>query len=555
MAPSTRTFFSHWHMASIVIPTALLVACSGGGGGLLGPSDGGARATSDGGVCVAGNETCTCYPNGTCNGGLSCLSGLCVDAGAAGDASSGGSGDDAQGAAADGSSRGDATRAGDSTVDGASAPDAPAGDATQTGDSATTCAAGAPCTPAGVPDPCGLYAIDCSSAVALCVRVGNQLAGHSCGAGAVCQAQGTCTTCQDGTECVPASSPCYRGTLSCAAGTCTATATLRANGSSCGTDSVCNAGACATCAANAACTPSQGSCVQGRKDCSTGVEQCVAVGPLADGTPCATGICNAGACAACASGAPCTPTNSCHTGALGCGTTPSCVDTGSRGDNVYCGVGGLCTAGTCGPANAWLTRGEDNRTFTGGWVYSFANNGASVAPLSSSTVPFAPSPGGRSGSALAISGIEPVPSTDVSVQGTLGWTFTDLRVPFNLAAIGSGVDVWVKSAYAVTLEIAVLDVWTDPSFPNCSTSLSAAVVDRCYNWPTATCNISSPETWTECTLPWSFFVRQDWGNLGAGIGVDASQALGMQINVPPTSIDSLSAIPFDFAVDDVAFIP
>src|SRR5690606_14304733 len=38
-------------------------------------------AATDPATCSPGNETCMCFPNETCNAGLSCLSGLCVLAG------------------------------------------------------------------------------------------------------------------------------------------------------------------------------------------------------------------------------------------------------------------------------------------------------------------------------------------------------------------------------------------------------------------------------------------------------------------------------------------
>ncbi len=47
------------------------------------------QATGGVGTCVVGNERCDCYPNGTCNGTLRCLSDLCV---AGGDATGGGAG-------------------------------------------------------------------------------------------------------------------------------------------------------------------------------------------------------------------------------------------------------------------------------------------------------------------------------------------------------------------------------------------------------------------------------------------------------------------------------
>ena len=47
-----------------------------GTGGMGGA--GGGTTSADGGGCPAGAETCACYGNGTCNGGLLCLSNLCV---------------------------------------------------------------------------------------------------------------------------------------------------------------------------------------------------------------------------------------------------------------------------------------------------------------------------------------------------------------------------------------------------------------------------------------------------------------------------------------------
>jgi len=55
-----------------------------------------ASKSADGGGCVVGNETCACYPNSTCQAGLTCASNLCVRVtssgagGSAGDTGSGG---------------------------------------------------------------------------------------------------------------------------------------------------------------------------------------------------------------------------------------------------------------------------------------------------------------------------------------------------------------------------------------------------------------------------------------------------------------------------------
>jgi hypothetical protein len=431
------------------------------------------------------------------------------------------------------------------------APDAPA-DAIA-GD-ASACVPGSPCS-VEAPDPCAVYATDCSTGPALCVRIGNEPAGHACGGGNVCNNAGTCTSCVNGASCVPPSAPCFAGTLDCSTDTCVAGATALANGTSCGNGAVCDVGVCVSCASNQPCTPSAGVCVQGRTDCTTGTASCVAVGPLPNGTPCGTGdVCSAGVCTTCTTSVSCTPTNPCHTGQLGCGTSATCVDTGVRPDNTYCGTESMCTSGTCGSAGLWITRGEDNRTFTGGYIYTFATEGAMVAPITSTTVAFVPSAGGRTGDDLEVSGTDPIPTTNVYPLGALGWTFTPTKTAFNAAAIGSGMDLWIRSASAGTIQVYLADVWTDPTFGNCSTASTA--VDLCYNYPEHDCVVAAPGVWTECTIPWASFVRLNYGtNLGAGTEVDATQVSQVQINVPSTSLSSLAPVVYDFAVDDVRFTP
>jgi hypothetical protein len=69
-----------------------------------------------------------------------------------------------------------------------------------------------------------------------------------------------------------------------------------------------------------------------------------------NGTTCGTNlVCNAGTCTTCTSGAACTPTNACHTGTLSCsGGTPSCTDTGtSVADGTACGTNLQCKSGAC----------------------------------------------------------------------------------------------------------------------------------------------------------------------------------------------------------------
>jgi hypothetical protein len=75
-----------------------------------------------------------------------------------------------------------------------------------------------------------------------------------------------------------------------------------------------------------------------------------ALTPVPNGTVCGTDqVCQTGACVACADGAPCVPdTTACHKGRLSCGTTPACVDTGAIADDgTVCGVDEVCS-GTSG---------------------------------------------------------------------------------------------------------------------------------------------------------------------------------------------------------------
>ena len=156
-----------------------------------------------------------------------------------------------------------------------------------------------------------------------------------------------------GTVCVPAN-PCKTGTVTCGTGlaTCTETADV-ADGSTCGTDQVCSAGACVGCTAGITCTPSN-PCVAGATSCATGASACVESSvpatPIADGTTCGTDqVCSAGACVACTAGVTCTPANTCHQGLTSCATgTSVCEDTGfALVDGSTCGTDLVCFAGAC----------------------------------------------------------------------------------------------------------------------------------------------------------------------------------------------------------------
>ena len=91
---------------------------------------------------------------------------------------------------------------------------------------------------------------------------------------------------------------CFAGTIACDDDEpiCTATSPL-ADGTTCGTDMVCNDGACLPCAAGRACVADD-ECVEGLIACDTGGPLCLATTTaVEDGTPCSLGSCRGGACA------------------------------------------------------------------------------------------------------------------------------------------------------------------------------------------------------------------------------------------------------------------
>ena len=163
-------------------------------------------------------------------------------------------------------------------------------------------------------------------------KSGNQPNGTPCGSDMVCS-NGNCAACSVGTLCQPAN-PCHSGVTVCAPSIgCTDTGNSLANGASCGTDRVCNAGTCVSCAAGASCQPTN-PCKTGATSCATGSPVCVESGNRASGTMCgANMVCNAtGTCVGVHGGGACTPTgNPCHTGTLTCSTgAPVCTDTRHR---------------------------------------------------------------------------------------------------------------------------------------------------------------------------------------------------------------------------------
>jgi hypothetical protein len=205
-------------------------------------------------------------------------------------------------------------------------------------------------------------------------------------------------------------------------------------------------------------------------------------------------------------------------------------------------------------AGKWITRGEDDRTFMGGYIYSLSAGGATVMPIATATTPFAPSPGGVSGLALQVSGSIPPPTTTNFPIAGLGWRFTPAGQPINAVAAGTGITMWIKSALSatssITFQISILDIWTDGTYANCSTQPNSP--NLCYDYPLATCTIAANGTWQFCGLPWSSFTRPNYGGSGAGAALDTSQVTGVQINPVPPMMGA-STLLYDFAVDDVAF--
>ena len=195
-------------------------------------------------------------------------------------------------------------------------------------------------------NPCHAGITVCSPSIA-CTDTGNALAnGAGCGTDKVCNA-GTCVSCAAGSSCQPTNA-CKMGTTSCATGSpvCIASGD-RANGTTCGTNMVCNAGSCATCSAGGACTPTN-PCHTGTLTCTTGAPTCTDTSQnQPDGTSCGTNlVCKTGSCLSCTAGQACQPTNPCATGVTSCATGASvCTASGNKGAGTLCGAGQSCANG------------------------------------------------------------------------------------------------------------------------------------------------------------------------------------------------------------------
>jgi alpha-tubulin suppressor-like RCC1 family protein len=206
------------------------------------------------------------------------------------------------------------------------------------------CNEGGACSP-DANNPCRIGTMDCKNG-ARCVDKGLAQDGAACGTDKVCKT-GSCADCKVGGPCSSdVNDSCKQGTLACDNGpVCTSGAPPSADGTKCGADKVCSGGACTPCKEGEACVAGS-SCQIGARTCATG-PTCVVSGPASDGTKCGTdSVCKAGSCVACIQDSVCTPTNPCHVGKLDCASgTPSCVDT-----TVNVAVGGSCGSGmVCSP--------------------------------------------------------------------------------------------------------------------------------------------------------------------------------------------------------------
>jgi len=218
------------------------------------------------------------------------------------------------------------------------------------------CTAGTACTTA---NPCKTAATVCTSGASVCTETGNKANGTSCGTNMVCQ-NGTCMVCQAGAACTPMN-PCHLGMLACSTGApvCTDRNVNAAAGTSCGTNMVCNAsGVCGPCTVGSSCSVSGMPCKTAANVCTSGAPVCTVSGNVANGTSCGTNmVCQTGSCVSCTAGLACAPTNPCHAGTQTCSPSITCSDTNrnlaagtSCGTNMVCNASGVCGACTPGAA-------------------------------------------------------------------------------------------------------------------------------------------------------------------------------------------------------------
>ena len=151
------------------------------------------------------------------------------------------------------------------------------------------------------------------------------------------------------TSCDPAD-PCATGVVAVVNGESTCVPTAKEpDGTECGNDMVCIAGACVSCVGDGDDCASDTPCRTGTLSCDTGVPVCVDSGNVDNGTPCGDGnVCFAGRCVACAAGARCITYAVCKYGVISCDTgRPVCGVGGDLPDQTECGFEKTCQSGQC----------------------------------------------------------------------------------------------------------------------------------------------------------------------------------------------------------------
>lgn len=298
-------------------------------------------------VCQGGVPTCIAagiQPSGiSCDAGAVCSNGTCVACAAGASCADAGSCQTATVACATGSP---------TCVAGGNAQNGQSCGASVYCNSGTcgACTPDAPCAPIG--NPCHTGTAVCDDGGFSCTDTGNNTtAGTACGTNMVCDGNGTCASCIANAACSPGGNPCLSGTTSCATGASTCpNPTNVADGTPCGDNMVCSGGMCNACTFNASCAPNNNSCLLGYVDCSSGASVCTQNGVAQDGTPCGSGqSCSNGTCGACTDRAPCNPGgNVCQTGTTSCaGGMSTCTSPSNAQDGTACGTNQVCSGGNC----------------------------------------------------------------------------------------------------------------------------------------------------------------------------------------------------------------
>src|SRR4029079_19652335 len=220
------------------------------------------------------------------------------------------------------------------------------------------------CTPT---NRCHTGTLVCSGAAPSCTDTNtNVAAGTSCGPDMACNATGMCVACVQGVDCVVPGKPCRKGTIACNTGTpvCIESSDV-ANGTVCGANMVCQAGNCAACSAGSICVPAN-PCHGGITVCSPNIGCTDTGNSLANGVSCGTDkVCNAGTCVSCAANSSCQPQNPCKTGVTSCATgSPVCQDSVNQPNGTTCGTNMVCNAGRCAacPSGTCVPAGHPRHT-------------------------------------------------------------------------------------------------------------------------------------------------------------------------------------------------